>query len=82
VTDPDRKSARKAAPPERTEVPAVRVASQVTNAIKLGGLLIAGNEAILQDSPHDAVVFAVAAFMMAGAQGLDSFLTAFFGDKK
>ena len=61
---------------------AVKAASAVTNLIKLGGLAIAGNEALMQDSPHDPVVFAVAAFMMAGAQGLDSFLTNFFGDKK
>jgi len=61
---------------------AVRAATVVTNLIKLGGLAIAGNEALLQGSPHDPVVFAVAAFMMAGAQGIDSFVGSFFGDKK
>ena len=60
---------------------AVRAASAVTNLIKLGGLAIAGNEALLQGSPHDPVVFAVAAFMMAGAQGIDSFLSNFLGNK-
>lgn len=61
---------------------AVKAATLVTNLIKLGGLAIAGNEALLQESPHDPVVFAVAAFMMAGAQGLDSFLTNFLGDRQ
>lgn len=67
---------------ENYEAPAVKAATAVTNLIKLGGLAIAGNEAILQGSPHDPVVFAVAAFMMAGAQGVDSFLNNFFGEKK
>jgi hypothetical protein len=52
----------------------LRAASLITTLIKLGGLAIAANEALLVKPPRDAIVFAVAAFMMAGAQGLENFL--------
>lgn len=69
-------------PRRRDHSSAVGAAQAVTSLIKLGGLAIAGNEALLNGSPHDPVVFAVAAFMMAGAQGIDSFFNNFFGGKK
>lgn len=53
----------------------------VTSLIKLGGLTIASNEALLNSAPHDAVVFGVAAFMMAGAQGIDSLLGSIFSSR-
>lgn len=53
----------------------------VTSLIKLGGLAIAGNEALFNPAPHDAVVFGVAAFMMAGAQGIDSLLGSIFSSR-
>ena len=67
---------------ERLSANAVRFAGLITSLIKLGGLAIAGNEALFQDPPRDPIVFAVAAFMMAGAQGLDSLINSFLGPKK
>lgn len=49
-----------------------------TGAVKLVGLLIAANEAFLV-AHRDPVAFALAAFMMAGATGLDNFLSNVFG---
>jgi len=67
---------------ERVSLAAIKVAGLVTSLIKLGGLAIAGNEALFQDPPRDPIVFAVAAFMMAGAQGLESLIQSFIGGKK
>jgi hypothetical protein len=69
-------------PPEENHPTATWVAGLITSLIKIGGLVIAGNEALLSPSPHDPVVFAVAAFMMAGAQGLDSLLNSALGNRK
>lgn len=54
-------------------------ASVVTNLTKLAGLVIAGNEALIRTQPTRPIVLAIAAFMMAGAQGLETFLDKFFG---
>lgn len=58
-----------------------RGASFVTLAIKVTGLAIAAHEALVVDPPRDSVVFAVAAFMMAGATGLDNIIDKFLGGK-
>lgn len=60
---------------------AARFAGFVTAMIKVVGLAIAANEALFTKPPRDAVVFGVAAFMMAGAQGIDSLLEALVGRK-
>lgn len=73
---------RKDDPPEENHPTATWIAGLITALIKIGGLVIAGNEALLNQSPHDPVVFAVAAFMMAGAQGLDSLLNSALGNRK
>lgn len=65
---------------ERNGVPAGRTIEVVTNAIKLGGLVIAINEALIRTELRPAGL-AVAGFMMAGAQGIESFLNAFFARK-
>lgn len=74
----DVEEAKKRAPARRSKQAspskAVQWGGVVTSLIKLGGLVLAGNEALLQPPPHDALVFGLAAFMMAGAQGIDSFL--------
>ena len=44
-----------------------RLTLLITNAIKLGGLVVALNEAVGHDQPR-ALVIGLAAFMMAGAQ--------------
>jgi hypothetical protein len=67
---------------QRREERLTNWAFAITSVIKLGGLLIAANEALLNPEPHDPVVFAVAAFMMAGAQGIDSFLSSMLGGRK
>jgi hypothetical protein len=79
----DVEEARKTAPArrKRRRDPYNRAAQWggvVTSLIKLGGLILAGNEALFQSAPHDAVVFGLAAFMMAGAQGIDSLLSSIF----
>jgi hypothetical protein len=43
-----------------------------TAAVKVVGLLIAADQAFIKKSA-DPTAFALAAFMMAGAQGLDNF---------
>lgn len=73
-----RKPAAKKSPQEASIVLWTGV---VTTCIKLGGLAIAGHEALFTGPPRDPVVFAVAAFMMAGAQGIDSFLSNLLGKK-
>lgn len=60
----------------------LRVSSAVTLLIKMGGFVIGGHEALFVNPPRDPVVFAVAAFMMAGATGLDSLLDKFIGADK
>lgn len=49
----------------------------ITTLTKISGLVIAANEALLRTELRP-VALAVAAFMMAGAQGLDSFLGSIF----
>lgn len=51
----------------------------ITNLIKLGGLVLVMHDAFTDPSGVDPGTLAIAAFMMAGAQGLDSFFQAFFG---
>jgi hypothetical protein len=65
----------------RQQAAAARWAGVVTTCIKLGGLAIAAHEALFTAPPRDPVVFALAAFMMAGAQGIDSFLSNILGKK-
>ena len=62
----------------------VRAASGVTLLIKLGGLVFAGNEVLFVGPPYDPVVFGLAAFMMAGAVGIDTFINSFLkpGERK
>ena len=50
----------------------------LANAIKLGGLGVAINELLIRSELRPGAL-AIAAFMMAGAQGLESFLQAFLG---
>lgn len=67
---------------ERYELTGIaKLGGLVTFVIKIGGLTIAANEALFTRPPRDAVVFALAAFMMAGATGLDSLLESFLGKK-
>lgn len=53
----------------------------ITLLIKLIGLGMAANEAFLVEPPRDPVILGLAAFMMAGATGLDSFVQAILGKK-
>lgn len=53
----------------------------VTNLIKLGGLVVAINEVFGHAELRPGAI-GLAALMMAGAQSLESFLSAFFGSKK
>lgn len=66
---------------EKNGVPAAKAVGRITNAIKLGGLIIALNEALIQN-PADSRMLGLAAFMMAGAQGIESILSYLFGQKK
>lgn len=50
----------------------------LTNTIKLAGLGVAINELLIRSELRPTAL-AVAAFMMAGAQGIESFLQAFLG---
>lgn len=59
-----------------------RVGYAVTTLIKIGGLAIAIREGLFVDPPRDGVAFAIAAFMMAGATGLDNLIGNVFGGKK
>lgn len=64
---------------------AVRIATWtaiLTLAIKAIGVGMATNEAFLVKPPRDSVIFALAAFMMAGATGLDHLVGAIFGQGK
>lgn len=55
--------------------------SLFTLSVKIIGLGMAAREAFFVDPPRDAVVLALAAFMMAGAQGIDSFIGNILGKK-
>lgn len=61
------------------QVAARSVAYAVTTVIKLGGLVLAGHEALFVSPPRDSLVFALSAFMMAGATGLDGIVDRFLG---
>ena len=79
---PAERARRRDDPPEENHPTATWIAGLITSFIKITGLVIAGNEALLNPNPHDPVVFAVSAFMMAGAQGLDSLLNSALGNRK
>jgi hypothetical protein len=55
--------------------PAERGAQALTSLIKLAGFVMAVNEALVETA-RDPYVLAVAAFMMAGAQGIDELIKA------
>ena len=57
--------------PPPSPPPRLVFATLFTNLAKIIGLVIAVNETLLAKS-HDATTLLVAAFMMAGAQGLES----------
>lgn len=50
----------------------------ITNLIKLGGLAVAVNESLIRTELRP-VAMLVAAVMMAGAQGVETFLEKMFG---
>jgi hypothetical protein len=50
----------------------------ITNLTKLAGLVVVVNEALFEPVLRPEVI-GIAALMMAGAQGLESFLRSFFG---
>ena len=54
---------------------AERVSRLITFGIKIAGVAMAVNEAFLVSPPRDPVVLGLAAFMMAGAQGVDSIIS-------
>jgi hypothetical protein len=54
-----------------------RAAYAVTNLIKLAGIAIALNEALIRADGRP-VAFAIAAFMLAGAQNLDTLIDRVF----
>lgn len=58
--------------------PLARTGFLVTNLIKLGGLAIAINEVLLR-SELRPVALGVAAFMMAGAQGIETLFDRLLG---
>lgn len=60
----------------------VRATSIVTLVIKVIGIGMAGNEAFLVDPPRDPVVLGLAAFMMAGATGVDNLIGNLLGGGK
>ena len=70
---------RPAKPPAPRSNKAAQWGGVITSLIKLGGLVLAVNEALFSPAPHDAIVFAIAAFMMAGAQGIDSLISSVVG---
>lgn len=61
-----------------TRVAAVRFVEVISNLTKLGGLTIALNEALIRGDLRPQAI-ALAAFMMAGAQGLESLVNAVIG---
>jgi hypothetical protein len=65
--------------PQRS--PSERFALIVTNLVRLGGLVVAMNEALIEPVIRPGAI-AIAALMMAGAQSLETFLGSFFGGGK
>lgn len=63
---------------ERTEVSARRLGLAVTNFIKVGGLVLAMHEGLFVN-PLRPGVLGVSAFMMAGAQGIETLLDRLLG---
>lgn len=57
----------------------VRIGTSITLIMKAVGVLMAANEAFFVDPPRDGLVFGIAAFMMAGATGLDGLIDRFLG---
>lgn len=51
----------------------------ITNATKLVGLVIAINEGLIRAGDVRPIKIALAAFMLAGAQGAEQFFKSFFG---
>jgi hypothetical protein len=45
-------------------------------------LVLAANEVLFVEPPRDSLVFALAAFMMAGATGIDNIIDKFLGASK
>lgn len=65
--------------PERQRLsPVARTGFLVTNLIKLGGLAMAINEVLLRAELRP-VALGVAAFMMAGAQGIETLFDRLLG---
>lgn len=59
----------------------VRTGLWITNTIKLAGVVVAVNEALVEPTLRPGAI-ALAALMLAGAQSLESFITAFFGSQQ
>jgi hypothetical protein len=55
-----------------------RASLVVTNLIKLGGLALVFHDALTKPPGVDFGVIGLAAFMMAGATGLETFIQGFF----
>lgn len=56
------------------------VGSAVTNAIKVGGLIVGVYEALFRSTdPHFSVVLAFSALAITGGQGLGTFFDKFLG---
>jgi hypothetical protein len=72
--------APKQSPPRLTpaERATLAIGVAVTNLIKLGGLVMGINEAMVR-SELRPVAMGVAAFAMAGAEGVERFLNRLFG---
>lgn len=60
----------------------LRATTIITLLIKIFGIGIAAHEAFLTKGPHDPVAFGLAAFMMAGATGLDNVVGNLLGGGK
>lgn len=54
----------------------------ITNVIRIAGITLAVHEGLFVEPPRDAFVFAVAAFMMAGATGFENFIDRFVGSSE
>lgn len=65
-----------------TSAAVVKGTAIITLVIKVFGLCMAANEAFLVNPPRDPVILGVAAFMMAGATGIDSLVNAIIGSKQ
>lgn len=70
-------------PPQPRRPLAHSIGLVITNATKLGGLILAMDWGLTKSgNPRLSIVLAVAALMMAGAQGLETFLERMFGNGK